>query len=190
MEPYAQLDAAGGEFAKRLRAVRPDQWSVATPCGKWDVRALVSHVVAGNRMAAILARGGSRDEALAPFGDADVLGSNPVEAFNGSFRVMVDTFKKPGALDRVVHHPAGDIPGQLLFGFRVGDNALHAWDLARAIGADESLHEGLVADLWAQLSPMKDMIAGTGMFGAGPSGEVGDDAPLQARLLDLTGRRP
>ena len=30
----------------------------------------------------------------------------------------------------------------------------------------------------------------TGVFGAGPSGKVGDDAPLQVRLLDLTGRRP
>jgi hypothetical protein len=28
------------------------------------------------------------------------------------------------------------------------------------------------------------------VFGAGPSGTVADDAPLQVQLLDLTGRRP
>jgi hypothetical protein len=28
------------------------------------------------------------------------------------------------------------------------------------------------------------------MFGTGASGTVADDAPLQTRLLDLTGRRP
>jgi len=28
------------------------------------------------------------------------------------------------------------------------------------------------------------------VFGTGPSGTVGPDAPLQDRLLDLSGRRP
>ena len=44
--------------------------------------------------------------------------------------------------------------------------------------------------VWTQLAPMTPFIAQTGVFGAGPSGEVGQDAPLQVRLLDLTGRRP
>jgi hypothetical protein len=34
------------------------------------------------------------------------------------------------------------------------------------------------------------MIPATGVFGSGPSGTLGPDAPLQDRLLDLSGRRP
>jgi hypothetical protein len=33
------------------------------------------------------------------------------------------------------------------------------------------------------------MIGNTGMFGEGPSGTVPETADLQARLIDLTGRR-
>jgi hypothetical protein len=36
---------------------------------------------------------------------------------------------------------------------------------------------------------MAPFIGEVGMFGTGPSGFFNDDAPLQLRLLDLTGRR-
>ena len=38
--------------------------------------------------------------------------------------------------------------------------------------------------------PMAPMLAGSGAFGEGASGTVGDDAPTQTKLLDLAGRRP
>ena len=37
---------------------------------------------------------------------------------------------------------------------------------------------------------MAPIIGDIGVFGTGPSGTVADDAPLQQRLLDLSGRRP
>jgi hypothetical protein len=73
---------------------------------------------------------------------------------------------------------------------RVGDAVLHAWDLARAIGADDRLPPELVAEVWAGMSPMAAFIGKTGFFGSAPSGEVGEDAALQDRLLDLSGRHP
>jgi len=89
-----------------------------------------------------------------------------------------------------VHHMVGDIPAAMLLGFRIGDLTLHSWDLARAIQADESLDPVLVEAVWETVSPMRDSIGQTGVFGDGPSGDLSDDAPLQVRLLDLTGRRP
>jgi hypothetical protein len=83
-----------------------------------------------------------------------------------------------------------DMPEAQLLGFRIGGLTLHAWDLARASGGDEALDSELVEAVWAQLSPMAPFIAETGVFGVGPSGEVGEGAPLQVRLLDLSGRRP
>ena len=100
-------------------------------------------------------------------------------------------FAAPAALDRTVAHPVmGDIPCAQFLGMRVGDALLHAWDLARAIGADDELAVELVAEVWATMSPMASFIGKSGFFGAGPSGEVGEAAPLQTRLLDLSGRRP
>jgi hypothetical protein len=77
-----------------------------------------------------------------------------------------------------------------VYHFRTSDYLLHSWDLARATRGDEQLHEGLVAATWDGMQPMAPFIAETGIFGDGPSGTVGEDAPLQQRLLDFTGRRP
>jgi uncharacterized protein (TIGR03086 family) len=90
----------------------------------------------------------------------------------------------------VCHHPIGDVSGADLLGFRVTDLTLHAWDLARAIGADDTLDVDLVELIWSRVEPILPVLVDTGLFGDGPSGAVGDDAPTQLRLLDATGRRP
>ena len=88
------------------------------------------------------------------------------------------------------HPNIGDITAAQLFGFRIADLTLHAWDLARAIGANERLDDELVELVYAGMQPLTPFIAQTGMFGSGPSGEHADDVPTQTRMLDLSGRRP
>jgi uncharacterized protein (TIGR03086 family) len=149
----------------------------------------VRHVVAGTRMSTVLLEGATRDEAFATVASFEV-GDDPQATFATVMAENAAAFGVPGALTRTVAHPMGDIPAELLLGFRIGDLTLHSWDLARAIGADETLDPVLVAAVWAAVSPMGDAIGTTGVFGDGPSGTVGDDAPLQTRLLDFTGRRP
>jgi uncharacterized protein (TIGR03086 family) len=184
------LDRARAGFGEMLAGVSPDQWARPTPCEGWTVRDLVNHVVLGGRMTARLLHGASAEDVTALFG-TDMLGDDPTTAFAGSSAEERDAFAEPGSLDRIVHHPgAGDVPGALLLGFRIGDHLLHTWDLARAVGADEALDPGAVETVWAVLEPMAPMIPSIGVFGTGPSGSVGEDAPLQTRLLDLSGRRP
>jgi uncharacterized protein (TIGR03086 family) len=190
MDAFEVLERARGEFDKRLRAVRSDQWDGPTPCEGWTVRTLVQHVVGANRMAVKLLAGAPADEAVMALVGDGVLGDDPVAAFVESAEAQEAAFRQPGAMEATCHHPAGDIPGEMLLGFRVSDMTLHAWDLARAIGADEELDPELVALLWERMEPMGPALGATGLFGAGPSGEAGEDAALQHRLLDLSGRRP
>ena len=82
------------------------------------------------------------------------------------------------------------MPGAQLYAFSITDTTIHTWDLARAIGADETLDSNLLEFALATIEPIKPMIAQLGIFGTGPSGDVPDSAPLQTRLLDLSGRRP
>ncbi len=184
------LDRASAGFAEALRRVGSDQWGLPTPCTEWTVRDLANHVVVGGRMSAMLLHGASAEEVRALFG-ADMVGDAPTKAFAESSAEERAAFAEPGALDRIVHHPgAGDLSGAMLLGFRTGDNLLHTWDLARSVGGDETLDPGAVEAVWAVLEPMAPMIGSIGVFGSGPSGSVGEDAPLQTRLLDLSGRRP
>lgn len=189
MEPLDALTTARHEFEQRLHAIADGQWDGRTPCAEWTVRDLVEHVVVGNRMAVRLLAGERFQDAV---GDAraEGLGEGVAASFARSADDQEAALREPGALERTCEHVVGQIPGSQLLRFRIGDYTLHAWDLSRAIGADERLDADLVAVVWEGLQPMAPFIGQTGFFGSGPSGALGEDAPLQDRLLDLAGRRP
>lgn len=142
-------------------------------------------------MSVQLLDGGSKQDVMAGFGD-DLLadGADPVGTFVALADQIHEGFAAPGGLDGTVDHPMGEIPRSMFVGFRVGDYGAHGWDLARAIGVDEQLDSDLVSFMWDSIQPMADGLAGLGMFGDGASGDVGEDAPLQTRYLDVIGRRP
>ena len=65
------------------------------------------------------------------------------------------------------------------------DSVIHAWDLARAIGADETLDPELVDFSYEELRQSAEDWRSGGAFG--PAKEPGDESK-QSRLLALTGR--
>ena len=132
---------------------------------------------------------GARPEETNALRAIDHLGDDPVGAFAALADEMTAAFQEAGALSRSVHHPAGDRSGETLLEMRIMDFTLHAWDLARAIGSDETLDPDLVARLWDVLPAIVPELAQSGFFGA-PQGEPPADASLQLRVLHLTGRRP
>lgn len=191
MDPIDALTTASTEFERRLRSVGDDQWDLPTPCTEWDVRALANHVLLGTRMTVQLLSGMTRDEVVAGLGDDLMADStDPVGDFVALAAQMHDGFSAPGGLDGTVDHPMGEIPRTTFIGFRVLDNATHAWDLARAIDVDDQLDPDLVTFMWDDIQPMAPGLGSLGIFGSSASGDVGDEAPLQTRFLDLLGRRP
>ena len=189
MDDIAVLRHAGAEFEHRVAAITPDQLLQPTPCEEWTVRDLVSHVVGESIVSERLLQGADAETAMVGL-DGNILGDDACTAFAIATAAEETAFDEPGATERIVHHPAMDMSGAQLLGFRIGGLTLHAWDLARANGSDETLDPELVEAVWAQPSPMAPFITQTGVFGPGPSGEVAQNAPLQVRLLDLSGRRP
>jgi uncharacterized protein (TIGR03086 family) len=145
----------------------------------------------GTRMSVQLLAGASQQEAIAALGEDMIADSHdPVADFVALADQMQAGFSAPDGLDGTVDHPMGQIPRTMFIGFRIMDNGTHAWDLARAIGADETLDADLVSRMWDDIQPMAGGLAELGIFGDSASGDVGDDAPLQTRFLDLVGRRP
>lgn len=123
---------------------------------------------------------------------AETTASDLVEEFHRIGAEVRELFCQPGALDRIYPHPFQDVTGGELVGWRLNDDALHTWDLARAIGADETLPAESVASTWSVVEPLSVSggFASNGFFGTGSSGRIDDSAALQARLLDAAGRRP
>ena len=91
--------------------------------------------------------------------------------------------------EATVHFPIGDMPAAKLRRFRIVEMTLHAWDLARALEADERLPTDVVAFSLGALEEMAATVP-EGMFGAGPSAAFAELLDDQVRLLDLSGRRP
>ncbi len=175
MDLFEQVDRSIFEFGTRLHLVRAEHWMLATPCEEWDVRALVNHVVGGATRYTMLLHGATAGDVVATVA-LDHLGEDPMGSFDRRAEEVVHAFGEPGALSRTVHHPAGDISGHELLELRITEFAVHAWDLSRAIGADEQIDPALVDPMWRHMS-----VAGTRV-------DPGE-SPL-ARLLHLTGRRP
>jgi uncharacterized protein (TIGR03086 family) len=144
--PIELLSLANDEFARQLRLVGPDDWRRPTPCSEWDVRALVNHVVGGNVRCQLLLSGAPTAQVEATR-TVDHLGDDALASFLGTAEVVVATFLEDGALNRVGHHVTGDRTGRELLSMRILDAAIHGWDLARAIGTDETLDEDVVAFL-------------------------------------------
>ena len=110
MEQLALLPRADVEFARRLAGTTPDQLQGPTPCEEWTGRDLVNHVVGESIMSVRLLHGASANEAMAGL-EGDLLGDNPSAAFAAAASAERAAFQEPEALERVVHHPAMDMPG-------------------------------------------------------------------------------
>lgn len=177
---------AADEFGRRVESVADDQWGLPTPCTEWDVRALVNHLVSENRWVPELVAG-KRVEDVGDRFDGDLLGDDPKAAWRDSIAGASAAFAQEGALDRTVHLSFADVPGSEYLAQLTSDLAVHAWDLAKAIGHDDTIGPELVSFMWELWSPRRDMVRGSGVFGD----EVGvpEDADLQTRLLGYLGRR-
>jgi uncharacterized protein (TIGR03086 family) len=112
-------------------------------------------------------------------------------------RECAAAFARSGALEHVLDYPLGQVVGRQALAVRTTDSIIHTWDLARAIGIDDTLSPGLVAWASDHLDEIYDGLAETPAdprtthrFFAAPPGEPSADASQQHRLLHRMGRRP
>src|SRR2546428_95223 len=166
--------------------IRDDQWSLPTPCIDWDVRALVNHLVYENLWTVPLMEGRTVEEVGDRF-EGDVLGGDPKGTYASAAARAVAAVHDEGAMERTVHLSFGDFSGSE-YGMQLfADHLVHAWDLARAVGADERLDPELVDACVPWFASMEEPYRAAGAIGPRP--EVGSDADAQGRLLAMFGRR-
>jgi uncharacterized protein (TIGR03086 family) len=183
LEQYAQ---ALQEFDQRVALVGADNWTAPTPCSEWDVRALVAHVVDEQRWAPYLLSGGTVADAGDQFAD-DPLHDDVQGAWSRASRAAREAFSAPGALDQHVSLSYGDTSARDYLWEMTVDAAIHAWDLARGIGADDRLDAELVRRIHQAAEKDSEQIAASGVYGTPVP--VASGADLQTRMLGLYGRR-
>lgn len=184
MDSATAFRRASQDFVDRARQIGVAQWAGPTPCSDWDVRALVNHVAGEYLWVPEMLAGRTVAEVGGRL-DGDLLGTGPVEVVADGRDRAVTALDVPGAVDRIVHLSFGDVPAVEYAGQMAIDSVIHAWDLARAIGADDTLDPELVEFAYGQLQASAEQWRSAGAFGPAT---IAEDESLQARLLALTGR--
>lgn len=172
-------------WQERVGAIEPHQWSAPTPCGDWDVRTLVNHVVGEELWTPPLAEGAMIEQVGDRF-DGDVLGEDPATAAGAAASgavAAVDAQLPGGAL---VHLSFGDVPIAEYVHQLTADHLIHSWDLAAALGASRRLDPHLVTAVAAWFADREALYREAGAIG--PRVEAADDA--QSQLLAGFGRDP
>lgn len=168
-----------------VAGIGDDQWDQPTPCEDWNVRELVNHIVSGHLWASELAAGKTIEEVGDRF-DGDVLGDDPVGAYERSAKLAADGFDAPGALETPCAVSYGPVPGEIYCGHRFIDTLIHGWDLAQATGQPTDLDPKLVQGAIEVVEPQKDLLQESGMFAGGVDAPA--DADPQVMLLAWLGR--
>ncbi len=133
MNPSEQLEYQRETLRGLVANVEPDQLGLPTPCADWDVRGLIGHFVGGAGMFAAAFNG----EELNIDPDApmpDLVGDDPLGAFDGAISRFNAAVDQPGAMDRIVGLPFGQLPAAMVLELLKFDLLVHCWDLATATG--------------------------------------------------------
>jgi len=174
-----------GSFGERVHAIRDDQWTAATPCSEWDVRALVGHLVTEVAWAAPLVGGKS----VADVGDelsGDLLGDDPKAAWDRHSAEAASAVGEDGAMERTVRLTRRELPASEYTFEIFTDLLIHGWDLARAIGGQEGLDPESVEIVYRKVKPDEAALKASGMFGSQVTPPP--DADAQTQLLAIFGR--
>ncbi|WP_065964584.1 TIGR03086 family metal-binding protein [Curtobacterium sp. UCD-KPL2560] len=176
----AMQELAAAEFGRRVAAVT--DWDAATPDSEWTTRDLVRHVVDEQRWIPKLLTGCDYAQAEA---DIEPIGDD-LPAEWAKFASEASRAWRNAPADTPVHLSTDVVSAGEYLTEQTSDITIHTWDLARATGTDETLPEELVQAVWEYFEPQVEDLAATGLYAAPV--ETGADAPLQVRLLAVTGR--
>jgi uncharacterized protein (TIGR03086 family) len=184
-DPVDVLSRALEQIGALITGVGPDQVSLPTPCQSWDVAALLDHVLADMPRFIDSARGGKPDYSSA----SPSVGPHWAPEFANRSDELLQTWRDardPARLE------TGHAPRQFQ-DMQIAEMAVHAWDLAAALGLglelDPELAEYSADWMGSVLVPdYRGSEADGKAFGQLVA--VPTDAPAYDRLVAISGRDP
>lgn len=164
----------------RIYGLQLDQ---ATPCSRFTVHDVLNHMIVGGGTFAYLFRGERPPEIEAPI----VYGWVPAKEFRQAMDDLLDAVNSPGALDRMISTPLGEMRGDDFARFVAFDGLVHGYDLASATGQEYDPPADVVAavDEFARTAITPEMRDGDTF--AAPTSPPDDATPLE-RLVAFSGR--
>ena len=174
--------------------IKDDQWDMQMPAEferkdkkPVTLREIINYHAYDDAWVPDMLAGKMMDEVGKEKFDGDLLGVDP----KASFKAIADKSleaAKSADLTRMTHLTYGDYPASEYLKHVTLFRGIRAYELAKVLGLDTTLPSDLVQGMWDEFLPEAEEWRKMGVFG--PKVEVPEDAPLQDRLLGLTGRQP
>lgn len=177
MDVLDQLDLLGPLLGVVVGGIRADQLDNPTPCAKFTVRGVLEHMVGGAVAFTAAFQGVEPDQP----DTTDVLAG-----FGPTLNKLAEAMHSPGALDRSIQAPFGEVPGSTFARFVVLDGLVHGWDLATATGQPYEPPAALVAEVDAYARQAVETLRDGDTFAAAVAPPA-SATPIQ-RLVAFTGR--
>jgi uncharacterized protein (TIGR03086 family) len=163
-----------------------ESWSAPSPCSEWTARHIVGHVIAVQHAIAATIEGVRPP--MNPMKEPDrFAGDDPAATWLDAAATVRAAIAGADITNHVVTMWRGEMTVDEMLGYNIGDTTVHTWDLARALGVDDSLDADLVGAALELYEPIADTMRAPNVFA--DLVEVDTGADPQTRLLALVGRR-
>ena len=182
MDGVQQLDEIIPLIEKVVEQIRPDQLDHPTACAEFTVAGVLEHMIGGATHFSPAFRGGVA-------GSAPALEGPITDRWNRAMAELLDSLHSPGAQERTVTAPFGEVPVSDFARYTAFDGLIHGWDLSRASGLPYDPPNDLVGQVGAFA---RDFVQPAMRDGDtfGPEVAAAPDAsPLDA-LAAFSGRHP
>lgn len=183
MDPRTQLDQVLPLLTELVAPLDEAQLDAKTPCAAFAVRDVLHHMIGGATVFAAAFRG----EPAAPDAPVDT-GGDLAATFAAAMAGLRAAVHSPGALERTIVAPFGEVPGETFARFVAMDGLVHGWDIATATGQPYDPPSAVVdaVDAFTRQAISDEMRDGD-TFAAAV--EPPADASPLVRLVAFTGRR-
>jgi uncharacterized protein (TIGR03086 family) len=182
MDPRRQLDAILPLLDDLVAGLTPDDLHAATPCARFDVSDVLAHMVGGATVFAAAFRGDPT-----PPSDGAAPPHDLVAAFPEAMLRLAAAVRSPGAMERTIASPFGEMPGETFARLVALDGLVHGWDLAIASGQPYDPPADVVAavEAFARDAITDDLRDGDTFAVAS---DPGPEATRLERVVAFTGR--
>jgi uncharacterized protein (TIGR03086 family) len=182
MQGNEQLAMIIPELRKVGARIATDQLDAPTPCKDFTVAGVLGHMTGLATGFAPMFRGEDPSSV-----DAEPDGVTETARFDTAMAGLLDAVQSPGALDRTITTPGGDMPGATFARLVAFDGLVHGWDLAISTGQAWNLDDDLVAEVDAfARRAITDQMRDGDAFAAAQ--QPSDHATPIERLVAFSGR--
>jgi len=153
-----------------LDQVPADQLDAKTPCTRWTIREIVTHMV---------------DNSHSMLGRLDQ--KSTLDTFDALNLAVLDAYDDPDVLGRKFELAGFEVDGRAVVAVNFADVLVHGWDIARAAGFDVTFDDDLAEAALRVTSIVPDSMRGPDKA-FDHAREVAEDASPHDRLIAFVGR--